>query len=447
MKKAITKRQPVATIVAGGNASGKSTLVSALYQSGFFTDEQFIGPDLILSTEIAKTIKRNERHEIFDTNKYDEELYSRENYLKAFAIADKRRDGLVKKQKDFVLETVLSSKAKMELIADLKAKGYFVRIFYIGVDEDITNAEYLIRRIHDRGHDVPMHKLLKRKHKSLQNLYAAARSENVDQIILIDNSVPDEMPHIVATYNFGYKPFGNGSDRPAGWRMHIDGFSPENETTFSLTDSMILDIKTLVRSLEKTIKYFFLQTAILHSYFWTNSLIGEKVDEKRNITVLIYSTNAGIYDGHCNRGGHLDLSDNAHWYGTFGRDDLFRTSLIAGWEQKDEILTIETLNSTYSFEIIKGKVDTSKIVLSPQEIVDEVKARNAVKRLHYWCQVDASGFLDGLISVTEMPYPMTKQEAIDYVSCNIAVSYDGYIARIVLGPANVSDEAIGEKKS
>jgi hypothetical protein len=162
---------------------------------------------------------------------------------------------------------------------------------------------------------------------------------------------------------------------------------------------------------------------------------GEKVDEKRNITVLIYSTNAGIYDGHCNREGHLSVGDNAHWYGNFGRDDLFRTSLIAGWEQKDEILTIETLNSTYSFEIIKGKVDTSKIVLAPQEIVEEVKARNAVKRLHYWCQVNASGFLDGLISVTEMPYPMTKQEAIDYVSLGQAVSGDGYTARIVLGPA------------
>lgn len=176
-----------------------------------------------------------------------------------------------------------------------------------------------------------------------------------------------------------------------------------------------------------------------------NSFVGEEIDEKRNISVLIYSTNAGIYDGHCNRGGHLDLSDTARWFGMLGRDDMFRTSLIAGWELKDEILTIETLNSTYSFEIIKGKVDTSKIVLAPQEIADEVKARNAVKRLHYWCQVNASGFLDGLISVTEMPYPMTKQEAIDYVSLGKAVSYDGFIARIVLGPVKVGDKAVGGK--
>jgi len=177
-----------------------------------------------------------------------------------------------------------------------------------------------------------------------------------------------------------------------------------------------------------------------------NSFVGEEIDEKRNISVLIYSTNAGIYDGHCNRGGHLSVGDNVYWYGMLGRDDMFRTSLIAGWELKDEVLTIETLNSTYSFEIIRGKIDTSKIVLAPQEIVDEVKARNAVKRLHYWCQVDAPGFLDGLISVTEMPYPMTKQEAIDYVSLGRAVSYDGYIARVVLASAKVGDKAVGGKK-
>ena len=444
-KKTLATRPPIATIIAGANASGKSTLISSLYQSGFFGEEQFVGPDLILSNEISHTISRKKDSLYFVRNHYDEELYTRENYLKAFSIADERREALMEKRKDFVMETVLSTDSKMELIAALKAKGYFVRIIYIGVEEDITNAEYLIRRLRDGGHDVPMHKLISRKANSLQKLHTIIRSENIDQTILIDNSIPDEPPHVIATYNFGYKPFENGSDRNASWQIHANGFSREQDNTITLTDPMISEIKAIVGSLEKTIKYFFLQTTKLHSYSWTNSFIGEKIDDKRNITALIYSTNAGIFDGHCNRGGHLDVGDDAHWYGNFGRDDLFRTSLIAGWELKDEILTIETLNSTYIFEIIKGKVDTSRIKLAPQEIIDEVKTRNAVKRLHYWCQVNASGFLDGLISVTEMPYPMTKQEAIDYVSSGIVVGYDGYIARIVLGPATSGDRLVGGK--
>jgi predicted ABC-type ATPase len=446
-KKTLATRPPIATIIAGANASGKSTLISSLYQSGFFGEEQFVGPDLILSNEISHTISRKKDSLYFVRNHYDEELYTRENYLKAFSIADARREALIEKRKDFVMETVLSTDSKMELIAALKAKGYFVRIIYIGVEEDITNAEYLIRRLRDGGHDVPMHKLIKRKANSLQKLHTIIRSENIDQTILIDNSIPDEPPHVIATYNFGYKPFENGSVRPASWRVFADGFFREqdHDGTIILTDSMISEVKAVIGSLEKTIKYFFLQTTKLHSYSWGNSFIGEKIDDKRNITALIYSTNAGIFDGHCNRGGHLDVSDDAHWYGNFGRDDLFRTSLIAGWEQKDEILTIETLNSTYIFEIIKGNVDTSRIKLAPREIVDEVKARNAVKCLRYWCQVNASGFLEGLISVTEMPYPMTKQEAIDYVSLGRAVSSDGYIARIVLGPATVGDRLVGGK--
>jgi predicted ABC-type ATPase len=129
-KKTLTTKQPVATIIAGANDSGKSTLISSLYQSGFFCEEQFVGPDLILSNEISHTISRKKDTLYFIRNHYDEELYTRENYLMAFSIADERREALMEKRKDFVMETVLSTDSKMELIATLKEKGYFVRIIY-----------------------------------------------------------------------------------------------------------------------------------------------------------------------------------------------------------------------------------------------------------------------------------------------------------------------------
>ena len=275
----ITTKKTIVTIIAGGNASGKNTLVSALYQSGFFTNEQFIGPDLILSNELAPLNLFDANRSIFDDNQYDEKLYSHENYLKAFKIADARRESLIDKRKDFVMETVLSTDPKMELIAVLKERGYYVRIIYIGVDADETNAVYLIRRLRDGGHDVPLHKLLKRKKLSLRKLYAIVRSKDIDQVILVDNSIFNEIPHVIAVYNFGYKPFESGSKRDSGMRVYTNGFFPERDYTIELNNLMVSEIQTLIKSLEKTIKYFFLQTTMLRSYSLANSFIREQVDE------------------------------------------------------------------------------------------------------------------------------------------------------------------------
>lgn len=160
--------------------------------------------------------------------------------------------------------------------------------------------------------------------------------------------------------------------------------------------------------------------------------------------MLTYSSNTGIFDGYGNRPGELRFSKCAYWYGPYGRDDTFHTSSIASYEKNGTTLTLNTLNSVYVFEIIQGEVDLDTIILAEQSIIKEHEQRNATKYSIYWCQVNASGFLEGLIDPVKMPYPMTKQEAIEYVSLGRAVSFDGHIARIVLNPhipKEESDEA------
>lgn len=154
--------------------------------------------------------------------------------------------------------------------------------------------------------------------------------------------------------------------------------------------------------------------------------------------MLTYSSNTGIFDGYGNRPGELRFSKCAYWYGPYGRDDTFHTSSIVSFEKEGSVLTLNTLNSVYVFEILKGEIDLSTIEPAPQELVELHLQQNAQKHSIYWCQVHASGFLEGLIDPVKMPYPMDKQEAIEYVSLGRAVSYDGHIAKIVLNPMKSS---------
>lgn len=435
---------PTVTIIAGADASGKSTLISSLYQSGFFDTEECIGPDLIIWKEFRHLYTYDQfshfqrdsllSHEslIPYEDWRDASIWSKENYLKAFAIADERRNRLIAEGKDFVMETVLSTDSKMELLARLKEKGYFIRVIYVGVEEDETNAAYLIRRIRDQGHDVPMNRLLKRKQSSLQKLYEISRS--MDQTILIDNSIPGTAPCVLAVYKPGYHPLrlDDGRKMPH-WSKYAD-FLFDREEEIDFTDVMATEAKPIIDDLSRAIQLFFIHTVKMYSYNATNAFIGEKLNEDENRTMLVYSTNAGIFDGYGNRPGDLQFSNVARWYGYY-RDDTFRTSLIAGWELKEKMLTVYTLNSTYVFEILKGRLDTSKIELASEEIVAEVKRRNTIKHSAYWCQVDAPEPLSRAMSVTQMPYPMNKQEAIEYVSSKLVISTDGYPATIVLAPS------------
>lgn len=159
--------------------------------------------------------------------------------------------------------------------------------------------------------------------------------------------------------------------------------------------------------------------------------------------ILTYSSNTGIFDGYGNRLGALHLGHCAYWSGPYGMNDVFHTSSIASYEINGAILSLNTLNSVYVFEIKQGELDLDSIVLAEQSIIEEYQRRNATKYLIYWCQVNASGFLSGLIDPVQMPYPMNKQEAIEYVSLGKAVSFNGHIARIVLAPHIAQEENNG----
>ncbi|MDF1883636.1 zeta toxin family protein [Sulfurimonas sp. SAG-AH-194-C21] len=96
--------KPKAFIFAGANASGKSTLIAHLLQEKIIYGT-YVNPDLVL------------KHEL----KLEE---TRENYLKAFEVAQSKREELLSEKKDIILETVFSTQESVVTFSDTLAKSY-----------------------------------------------------------------------------------------------------------------------------------------------------------------------------------------------------------------------------------------------------------------------------------------------------------------------------------
>jgi predicted ABC-type ATPase len=87
---------------------------------------------------------------------------------------DMARD-LVAQKQSFSLETTLSGKTHLRLVALAKANGLAVKMLYFFVDTPETCLERVARRVSEGGHDVPELDLRRRFTRSLENfaIYAS----------------------------------------------------------------------------------------------------------------------------------------------------------------------------------------------------------------------------------------------------------------------------------
>ena len=198
--------KPKAFIFAGANASGKSTLIAHLLQENII-DGTYVNPDLVLKHEL----------QLEET---------RENYLKAFKLAQIKRETLLKEKKDLILETVFSTQEKIEFIQKLKNAGYHVTLFFTSTDTPYINAMYLTQRVLNGGHDVPIAKLISRRERGFTNIKQATKI--IDCLIYLDNSIPSQPPEIIISLFNGKKCFENSEfKRDVTW--HIDLLQGINE--------------------------------------------------------------------------------------------------------------------------------------------------------------------------------------------------------------------------
>ncbi len=91
------------------------------------------------------------------------------------------------RQADFGFETTLSGRTHLNLIRDLKKRGYSVHVFFLWV----SGVELALSRIRGRvrkgGHDVPAAVVRRRFERSMRNFFAHYR-RLADSWLLFDNS-------------------------------------------------------------------------------------------------------------------------------------------------------------------------------------------------------------------------------------------------------------------
>lgn len=135
-------------IFAGVNGAGKSTLYNT------------ITPTLDLGVRInTDEIVRN----IGDWR-------SNEDQVRAGKMALKLRKECVEKNISFNQETTLTGKNIIKAIREIKAKGYTIHLYYVGVNSTEIAKQRVKNRVKRGGHDIPEDVIEKRYAETLKNL-------------------------------------------------------------------------------------------------------------------------------------------------------------------------------------------------------------------------------------------------------------------------------------
>jgi predicted ABC-type ATPase len=160
--------KPVLLVVAGPNGSGKTTVTVRLRAERWSHGVEYLNPD-----DVA-------RDRFGDWN-------SAAATLDAARWTTERREALLARGEGIAFETVFSSEEKVAFVARARARGYFVRVFFIGTTDPRINAARVAGRVMEGGHTVPIEKIVSRYGKSIANLAAALRL--ADRVYIYDNSI------------------------------------------------------------------------------------------------------------------------------------------------------------------------------------------------------------------------------------------------------------------
>lgn len=387
-------KKPIVTIVSGLPLSGKTTFLAALYQNGI---------------------------------------------VKSKKVSLKKLPSAVKERIDFTVEANISSYDGLDLIKALKNAGYYIQIFVVHVNSKEIAAINLVHRVERGGKDSIMRDIIREyglflnchfwrgdpeeEEKSVVSVVSSA-----DEFYYFQNSEQNKNPKLVVAYSNGTKAFQDNELLEQGWstlpypmRESCQIEVQPNETVNIMKAQIDA---ALERSFERLIRFYHAKEidGIARPY---------KTKQGQLIAYLVSTTNHGLAH-YSNLIGELNVTTMARWTGDI-RDETFHTSALRGYELDGSRLTLYTLNSTYVFEIVAGEFDEFAFTRANQELIDSQDERNNTKYDAYWCKI-ASGFamIDGAINVAALPYPMTLQEARDYLLDNMLTDGEGNIVTNIL---------------
>lgn len=203
-------------LFAGPNGSGKTSLyyrISKTYNSGIFINADEIEKilqtkGLIDLSEFGLKINQKDLDLFFSLGDSQSLLAKakQENYIIDITIAENFivnkpketnsyeaafaasfiRYLLLKEQKSFSYETVMSDSSKLQELETAKKTGFKTYLYFVCTDDYHKNIDRVQLRVAKGGHNVDTAKIQKRYFKTLENLYDAIKI--VDRAFLFDNS-------------------------------------------------------------------------------------------------------------------------------------------------------------------------------------------------------------------------------------------------------------------
>jgi predicted ABC-type ATPase len=200
-------RQPLAIVLAGHNGSGKSTMwrksLSAQLQIPLVNADRIMLSILPEPDGTGALVPWAKALRDTDTG-----------WMK---VAQKGVQAFVahamKEKVPFAMETVFSYwepqpdgtvASKLDLIHDMKAAGYFVVLFFVGLRDVDLSILRVQSRVLDNGHDVELERLQRRFPKTQQAITAAAKI--ADASVFTDNSRGLKEAFTVCRVQLGEKP-------------------------------------------------------------------------------------------------------------------------------------------------------------------------------------------------------------------------------------------------
>ena len=171
---------PNVVVIAGPNGSGKSTTAPKLLRDTLKVEE-FINADVIASGLSAFAPDRAA--------------------FPAGRIMLRRMKELAKLQKNFALESTLSSRSLAPWLKKLSRDGYVVHLIFLWLLDPNLAVKRVAERVKSGGHSVPENIVRRRYARSIGNFFNIYRPI-ADSWLMLDNSLPDS-PKPVAWRNVG----------------------------------------------------------------------------------------------------------------------------------------------------------------------------------------------------------------------------------------------------
>jgi predicted ABC-type ATPase len=172
-------KTPLCYIIAGPNGAGKTTFARKFLPE-YVKCLNFINADLIAG----------------GISPFAPEKAS----IQAGRIMIERIRNLSEKKQDFGFETTLSGRSYVNILQDLKEKGYRLHLFFLWLPSADLALERIADRVRTGGHNIPEGVVRRRFQKGLSNFIKFYRPL-LDSWFIMDNS--GETPRMIAVENNG----------------------------------------------------------------------------------------------------------------------------------------------------------------------------------------------------------------------------------------------------